>query len=141
MQHNWGSGKKERHSSSYKVSEVGYSTYLAKLKGDKHVQKCFYSLSRNILFAPWTIDTRVSKVVADHDDLLTHWKYMLMSKLRTNLCLIQTTSNYFVLPSSEPSKIGHIKLENASRFFQKVNNKKYASPKWYPSKKKIGRFR
>ena len=38
--------------------------------------------------------SRVSKVVADHDDLLTHWRYIQMSKLRANIFLTPTTSNY-----------------------------------------------
>ena len=38
---------------------------------------------------------RVSLVEADHYDLLTQTRYILMSKLRKNIFLIQTTSNYF----------------------------------------------
>ena len=39
--------------------------------------------------------TRVANVVADHDDLLTQWRPIKMSKFRANIFLIQTTSNYF----------------------------------------------
>ena len=38
----------------------------------------------------------VSKVVADHDDLQTHWRYMLCKLVNSEqIFLIQTTSNYF----------------------------------------------
>jgi hypothetical protein len=43
------------------------------------------------------IHYRMSKVVADHDDLLTHWRYIYMSKFITKIFLIQTTLNYFWL--------------------------------------------
>ena len=43
------------------------------------------------------IHYRMSKVVADHDDLLTHWRYIYMSKFITKIFLIQTTSNYILL--------------------------------------------
>ena len=39
--------------------------------------------------------TRVANVVADHDDLLTQWRTIKMSKFRANIFLIQPTSNYF----------------------------------------------
>ena len=39
--------------------------------------------------------TRVANVVADHDDLLTQWRPIKMSKFCTKIFLIQTTSNYF----------------------------------------------
>ena len=38
---------------------------------------------------------RVANVVADHDDLLTQWRPIKMSKFRANIFLIPTTSNYF----------------------------------------------
>ena len=39
--------------------------------------------------------TRVANVVADHDDLLTQWRNIKMSKFSTNIYFIRTTSNYF----------------------------------------------
>ena len=47
----------------------------------------FYVIIRYIL-------TRVANVVAHHDELLTQWRYIWMSKLGTNIFLISTTSNY-----------------------------------------------
>ena len=49
-----------------------------------------------------SISIRVAKVVTVHDDLLTHWRPIKMSKFCANIFLIQTTSNY--LWASEVSK-------------------------------------
>ena len=38
---------------------------------------------------------RVANVVADHNDLLTQWRPIKMSKFRANTFLFRTTSNYF----------------------------------------------
>ena len=48
---------------------------------------------------------RVANVVAHHDELLTQWRYIWMSKLGTNIFLISTTSNY--LRSSAVCKNQH----------------------------------
>ena len=45
---------------------------------------------------------RVAKVLTVHDDLLTQWRPIKISKFRANIFLIQTTSNYFW--ASEVSK-------------------------------------
>ena len=45
---------------------------------------------------------RVANVVADHDDLLTQWRPIKMSKFCANIFLIGTSSNYFW--TSEVSK-------------------------------------
>ena len=39
--------------------------------------------------------TRVAKVVTVHNDLLTHWRPIKMSKFCANIFLKRTTSNYF----------------------------------------------
>ena len=51
---------------------------------------------------PSILAGRVANVVTVHDDLLTQWRYIYMSKFCGNIFLIQTTSNY--LWASEVSK-------------------------------------
>ena len=63
---------------------------------------------------------RVANVVADHDDLLTQWRPIKMSKFCANIFLIQTTSNYFW--ASEVSKNQVFK----SQFF----SSSHASNQW-----------
>ena len=41
------------------------------------------------------VTVRVANVVADHDDLITQWLPIKMSKFCANIFLIRTTSNYF----------------------------------------------
>ena len=41
------------------------------------------------------VQVRVANVVEIHDDLLTKWRPISMSKFRVNIFLIRTTSNYF----------------------------------------------
>ena len=60
------------------------------------------SWQKNGVQKPWTIHTRVANVVADHNDLLTQWSPIKMSKFRADILLKRTTSNYFW--ASEVSK-------------------------------------
>ena len=59
--------------------------------------------------APAALLSRVANVVAHHDELLTQWRYIWMSKLGTNIFLISTTSNY--LRSSAVCKISIFKVD------------------------------
>ena len=60
-------------------------------------QKTHYALLDVPSRLGWQMTTypRVANIVADHDDLLTQWRPILMSKFRAKIFLIRTTSNYF----------------------------------------------
>ena len=66
------------------------------------------------------VEFRVGNVVADHNDLLTQWRPIWMSKFCANIFLIRTTSNY--LWASEVSKNQVFK----SQFF----SSSHASNQW-----------
>ena len=74
--------------------------------------------SNKVFTIEWKLHTfRVANVVADHDDLLTHWRYMYMSKFRTNIFSIATTSNYFW-----SSVVAVVKVDYFVFSFKKVEN-------------------
>ena len=54
-------------------------------------------LAMNVTWFPKDFEVRVANVVTVHDDLLTQWRPIQMSKFRTNIFFTQTTSNYFQL--------------------------------------------
>ena len=56
------------------------------------VTENFFSLLNYVTLE--SMCSRVANVVAHHDELLTQWRYIWMSKLGTNIFLISTTSNY-----------------------------------------------
>ena len=56
------------------------------------VTENFFSLLNYVTLE--SMCSRVANVVAHHDELLTQWRYIWMSKLGTNIFLIPTTSNY-----------------------------------------------
>jgi hypothetical protein len=54
-----------------------------------HRKKTFF-----LHFLTLHLVVRVASIVAHHDELLTQWSYIQMSKLGNNIFLISTTSNY-----------------------------------------------
>ena len=60
------------------------------------IRECLFN------FSTLVATIRVAKVVAIHNDLLTQWRPIKMSKFHANIFLIRTTSNYFW--ASEVSK-------------------------------------
>ena len=92
-----------------KVSLTKLSWEKTRYKPFTHKPKVYYSIITMYSFfrkqewlrcmnqrlnLTWNPQVRVANVVAHHDKLLTQWRYTWMSKLRTNIFSIATTSNY-----------------------------------------------